>query len=102
MMRNVWERRSELALLRAVGYSTSMLRQIVLLENAFLLSFGLLVGTAAAAVAMAPHLLSIGADVSWPGLGLTIVAVFAAGMLSSLAAVREVAQLPMLMALRVE
>ena len=102
MMRNVWERRSELALLRAVGYTTSMLRQIVLLENAFLLTFGLLAGSLAAAVAMAPHLLSIGADVSWPGLGLTILAVFAAGMLSSLAAVREVERLPMLMALRVE
>ncbi len=102
MMRNVWERRSELALLRAVGYTTSMLRQIVLLENAFLLTFGLLAGSVAAAVAMAPHLLSIGADVSWPGLGLTILAVFAAGMLSSLAAVREVTRLPMLMALRVE
>ncbi len=102
MMRNVWERRSELALLRAVGYTTSMLRQIVLLENAFLLTFGLLAGSVAAAVAMAPHLLSIGADVSWPGLGLTIAAVFAAGMLSSLAAVREVARLPMLLALRVE
>lgn len=102
MMRNVWERRSELALLRAVGFSTSMLKQIVLLENAFLLTFGLLSGTIAAAVAMAPHLLSIGADVSWSGLGLMILAVFAAGMLSSLSAVREVARLPMLMALRVE
>ena len=102
MMRNVWERRSELALLRAVGFTTSMLRRIVLFENAFLLSFGLISGSVAAAVAMAPHLLSIGADVSWPGLGLTIAAVFAAGMLSSLAGVREVARLPMLMALRVE
>lgn len=102
MMRNVWERRSELALLRAVGFSTSMLKRIVLLENAFLLTFGLLSGTIAAAVAMAPHLLSIGADVSWSGLGLMILAVFAAGMLSSLSAVRQVARLPMLMALRVE
>jgi len=102
MMRNVWERRSELALLRAVGYTSSMLRRVVLLENAFLLSFGLIAGTFAAAVAMAPHLLSIGADVSLPGLGLTILSVFAAGMLSSLAAVREVSRLPMLMALRSE
>ncbi len=102
MMRNVWERRSELALLRAVGYSSSMLRQLVLLENAFLLTFGLLSGTVAAAVAMAPHLLSIGADVSWSGLGMMIFAVFSAGMLSSIFAVREVARLPMLMALRVE
>ena len=102
MMRNVWERRSELALLRAVGYTSSMLRRIVLLENAFLLSFGLIAGTFAAAVAMAPHLLSIGADVSLPGLGLTILSVFAAGMLSSLAAVREVSRLPMLTALRSE
>ena len=52
MMRNVLERRSELALLRAVGYTTPMLKRIVLLENAFLLSFGLLAGTIAAAVAM--------------------------------------------------
>ena len=102
MMRNVWERRSELALLRAVGFSTAMLRRVVLLENALLLGFGLLSGTLAAAVAMAPHLLSIGADVSWPGLGLTIAAVFVAGMLSSLAAVREVARLPMLLSLRSE
>jgi hypothetical protein len=102
MMRNVWERRSELALLRAVGYTSTMLRRVVLLENAFLLSFGLIAGTFAAAVAMAPHLLSIGADVSLPGLGLTILSVFAAGMLSSLAAVREVSRLPMLMALRSE
>lgn len=102
MMRNVWERRSELALLRAVGYTTRMLRRMVLFENAFLLSFGLIVGTLAAAVAMAPHLLSIGADVSLSGLGLTIAAVFAAGMLSCLAAIREVARLPMLIALKSE
>jgi hypothetical protein len=51
---------------------------------------------------MAPHLLSIGADVSWSGLGMMIFAVFSAGMLSSIFAVREVARLPMLMALRVE
>ena len=64
-------------------------------------AFGWIVGIAAA-VAMAPHLLSIGADVSWTGLAMTILAVFAAGMLSSLASVRAVARLPMLMALRSE
>lgn len=100
MMRNVWERRSELALLRAVGFTTPTLRWIVLLENACLLGFGLTVGTLAAAVAMAPHLLSISADVSWLGLAATILAVFVAGMASSLAAVREVSRLPILEALR--
>lgn len=102
MMRNVWERRSELALLRAVGFSNRMLRCVVLFENACLLSVGLLSGTIAAAVAMAPHLMSIGADVSWVGLGTTLAVVFVTGMLSCLAAVREVVRLPMLMALRTE
>ena len=65
MLRNVIERRAELALLRAVGFRPSAIRRLVLFENAFLLACGLFVGTASALLAMLPHLLSTGADVPW-------------------------------------
>ena len=40
LLRNVMERRKELALLRAVGYRPEHLRRIVIAENAFLLIAG--------------------------------------------------------------
>ena len=65
MLRNVLERRSELALLRAVGFRDFPLAWLVLCENALLLGWGLATGAASALLAMLPHLLSTGADVPW-------------------------------------
>src|SRR5262249_19537999 len=56
LLRNIWERRQELALLRALGYHQSSLRELVLGENGFLLVFGLLLGSAAALLAISPQL----------------------------------------------
>jgi hypothetical protein len=55
LLRTVWERRGELALLRAVGFRRSSLSWLLLSENGFLLALGLTVGTAAALVAVLPH-----------------------------------------------
>ncbi|MCA9238908.1 MAG: ABC transporter permease, partial [Planctomycetales bacterium] len=52
-LRNVEQRRGELALLRAGGFSTGRVNHLVLLENLVLLAGGLAVGGAAAAVASA-------------------------------------------------
>ena len=41
LLRNVWERRSELALLRAMGYRLGVLNRLVFVENALLLLLGL-------------------------------------------------------------
>ncbi|MHC4876238.1 MAG: ABC transporter permease [Planctomycetota bacterium] len=65
MLRNVVERREELALLRAVGFKRNGLSIMVLSENAMLLLLGLLAGTVSALLAMLPHLLSVGADTPW-------------------------------------
>lgn len=100
MMRNVVERRSELALLRAVGFRTQSLSVMVLAENAMLLFWGLTSGTACALLAMLPHLLSTGADTPWINGGLLLATVFAVGMLSSLFAVREASRTPILSSLR--
>lgn len=102
MLRNVLERRSELALLRSVGFLNSRIVVLVLCENAFLLIWGLAAGTVSALIAMAPHLLSIGADVPWKAVGLILGAVAVAGMLAALLAVYEAVRTPVLATLRSE
>ena len=102
MLRNVVERRSELALLRAVGFQSRSLSVMVLAENAMLLVWGLLAGTVSALLAMLPHLLSTGADTPWSNGSLLLLTVFAVGMLSSLFAVREASRTPIVSALRGE
>ncbi len=102
MLRNVVERRSELALLRAVGFRARSLSVMVLAENAMLLVWGLASGTACALLAMLPHLLSTGADTPWTNGGILLLTVFAVGMLSSLFAVREASRTPIVSSLRGE
>lgn len=102
MLRNVLERRSELALMRAIGFRKSQIASLVVLENTFLLLCGLILGTVSALLAMSPHLLSAVADVPWQSLGVLLLAVFGVGMLSVLAAVRAAIATPILSTLRGE
>ncbi|HEV7225692.1 MAG TPA: FtsX-like permease family protein, partial [Pirellulales bacterium] len=101
-LRNVLERRGELALLRATGFRRSMLAEIVMLENATLLVGGLGVGVLAALVAVAPHLYAGGALVPWRSLAATLGLVLATGLLAGLLAVRAALSAPLLPALRGE
>ncbi len=78
VLRNVLERRGELALLRAVGFRSRMLQWLVFSEHALLLVLGLLVGVISALVAVVPALRSE-ADVPMVSLSLTLVAVFLSG-----------------------
>ena len=67
-----------------------------------LLIGGLATGTFSALVAMAPHLLSSGADVPWTPLLLTLIAVTVIGLLVALGAVRTAVATPILSTLRGE
>jgi hypothetical protein len=75
---------------------------LILLENAFLLGWGLLSGAAAALLSMLPHLLSVGAAVPWASLLLLLAGVFLAGMVASLVAVVQAVRIPVLSSLRSE
>ncbi len=101
-LRNVLERRGELALLRATGFRQSLLARLVFYENAALLVGGLTVGALAALLAILPHLLSGGAAIPWQSLGLTLGAVIVVGLIAGMAAVRAVLNTPVLEALRGE
>jgi ABC-type antimicrobial peptide transport system permease subunit len=101
-LRNVLERRRELALLRAVGFRRRTLARLVMLENAILLLAGLGCGVLAAAVAVLPHFLLGGAAIPWVSLGTTLLVVLVVGLLAGLAAVRAALAAPVLGTLREE
>ena len=102
-LRNVLERRGELALLRAIGFRRRRLGWLVMLENGLLLTAGLGCGTAAAVVAILPHLLSGGASIGWIGsLAGTLGLVLVVGLAAGLTAVRATLSAPLVAALRDE
>ena len=88
MIRNIVERRYEIAMLCAIGFAGSRISCLVLVENCVLLFWGIFLGTFSALLAMMPHLLSTGADLPWQSLGTTLAAVALTGMLSSVVSVR--------------
>jgi ABC-type lipoprotein release transport system permease subunit len=100
MLRNVLERRGELALLEAVGFRTRALATLVMAENAALLLLGLAVGAGSALISVAPTLIESGSAMPWATLALTLVAVLAAGLLSGSLAVLAAARSPILESLR--
>jgi ABC-type antimicrobial peptide transport system permease subunit len=101
-LRNILERRRELALMRAVGFRRGSLVGLVTLENAALLVAGLACGVGASLVALLPHLLWGSASVPWAWLAGSLVVVLAVGLLAGLAAVVTVLAAPLLAALRGE
>ncbi len=102
LLRNVMERRKELALLLAVGYRPEHLQTMVLAENAYLLLAGTVIGTIAAIVAILPAFLQRGGHLPNPSLALLLLAVPAAGISASLFAVRLVVRAPLLETLHAE
>lgn len=75
VLRNVLERRGELALLRAVGVGALQVTRLVLWEHLALVVLGVAVGVGAALPAVSPSLLSPGADVPVASLAVTVVLV---------------------------
>lgn len=100
LLRNVLERRRELALLRAVGFRQRDLVWMIAAENLLLLVLGLLSGTITALLAIAPALAERG---TLPGLSLALLAgVLLAGLVASMLAVVAAMRAPLLEVLRSE
>jgi putative ABC transport system permease protein len=99
VLRSVWERVGELALLRAVGYKTGALQTLILTETLFVLLIGLGVGVLAAVASVLPNL-ALGGSVPWVRLALLLVLVSAAGLVVAVLATAGVARVPLIPALR--
>jgi ABC-type antimicrobial peptide transport system permease subunit len=102
LLRNVFERRRELALLRAVGYNSSHFAAMVITENVLMLCCGLAVGFVCALLAIAPVFFERGGRLPNISLGLLLLAVLLSGAIASLVATLAALRSPLLPALRAE
>lgn len=102
ILRNILERRRELAILRAGGYDTVRISRMILAENIFILAVGLTAGTVSALIAVIPTVLDRGGAPSvWTLVGL-LTTVMLVGVTASFAAIHSIMAAPVLPALRSE
>lgn len=88
VMRNVLERRSELALLQAVGFTKRTVTRLLLIEHAGLLLMGLISGGVAGFVAVLPVIRSPGAGIPLVSMAITLIVIIAAGLMAIILATR--------------
>jgi hypothetical protein len=102
LVRNVLDRRGELALLRAVGFSHRSLVLQLFAEHSWLFMRGLLMGTVAGLTAVLPAITTAGSNLALGELGLILLAVLANGMFWIQVASRRALRTPLVPALRNE
>ena len=102
VMRNVLERRGELAVLQAVGFAKGRLRGMVMMEHVYLLAMGVVCGLVPAAVATAPVIARGIGHAPMVSLSVMLAAVFAGGVLWTALATYAALRGPLLPALRGE
>lgn len=102
LLRNTNDRRAELALLRALGFSRLQVRWVVLSETLLLLLLGLGAGGLSAVTCLIPTAERAAGGISWPDLLLTLATVFVTGLLSALLALRAAMRAPLIPTLRAE
>ena len=95
LIRNVLERRRELALLSAVGYAGRDLERLVLRENLFILAAGLGIGSLCAAIAILPALGARGGALPLMRMGGLLGAVFLTGLVAVWLATRSALRQPL-------
>jgi putative ABC transport system permease protein len=100
--RNVNERRGELALLRAVGYSQKSIQTILFSEHVALLAAGILFGILAAMLAILPSLLTPGAEIPYPTILIILVIVSLNGIIWTFSAASLATKEDLIPALRKE
>lgn len=89
-LRNVLERRGELSLMRALGFSRFRLAITVMIENLVLLLGGILFGAGTAFVAVVPYWLLSGTPLGFTNSIAMLSLVFAVGFVSGFFAIRRV------------
>lgn len=99
-IRSVVERTRELGLLRAVGFGSGRIANLVFLETGWLLGIGLLIGVVAALFTTVPHFLFGNASVPWGPLALIFAVIILTGVVTSYLASRTVYSRPILASLR--
>ena len=101
-LRSVLERRQELAVMRAIGFTRRRLAAVVMVETASLLLMGIGCGATCAVLAVLPHAILSGLKPPLVEPLLIVLGIILFGMLAGLIAVRRVASMQLLESLRAE
>ena len=102
LARNVLERRKEIGLLSAIGYSPSNIRGMVLSEGMAMVVGGLLIGTTCAAIAILPALRDRAQALPIGSLLLMLAGVTVTGALASVIAINLTTRAPVVRAIKSE
>ena len=86
VLRNVLERRGELAMLRAVGFDRRLLHRFLLYEHGLLLGAGFSCGAGAALVAILPAIIAPGGHIPWATVAVLLPAIVLTGAAATLIA----------------
>lgn len=101
LLRNIIERRGELATLRAFGFKRQVLLHMLFLESTFILTVGMLIGVVSGVVAV----LGFGAHLNslpWFSLSITLLFIFGFGIIANAIAVTLALRSPLLSTLKSE
>jgi ABC-type antimicrobial peptide transport system permease subunit len=102
LARNVLERRKEMGLLSAIGYSPSNIRGMVLSEGMAMVIGGLAIGTVCAAIAILPALRDRAQALPLGSLALLLIVVTATGAVASFIAINLTTRTPVVRAIKSE
>ena len=102
VLRNLLERRAEMAMLRAIGFSRFALGKMILAEHVWLMLLGLFAGIFAALAAIAPTLSSSTDLLKWRTMHWMLLGILASGLGSMLLAAWSALRAPLLDSLKSE
>jgi ABC-type antimicrobial peptide transport system permease subunit len=102
LLRNLHERRRELALLLAIGYRRTQLYWIVFLENFLLLALGWSIGMLSALIGVLPSLISPAFDLQGGTIVLLTAGILVNGLLWIVLPLRAALRKPLIPVLRNE
>ena len=102
LARNVLERRKEIALVRAIGFTPADVRTMVLAEGLTLVIGGLTIGAGCAFIAITPVLMERAQALPWASVIGLLVGVVITGSLASLAAIHITTRVPITAAIKGE
>jgi ABC-type antimicrobial peptide transport system permease subunit len=102
LLRNIMERRGELGLMVALGFTRRQLVRLVVAETALLIAAGLAIGSMAGLLAAGPHLVQAKAGVPWYGLGGTLGGIMLVSVVACVAVTRRAVGADLLAAIRSE
>lgn len=101
LVRNIMERRGELATLRAIGFKRELLSRMLFLESSFLLFIGMLIGVIAGLLG-AIFSQDSSPSFPWGSMTITLFLIFGFGIIANAIAVFFSLRLPLLSSLKSE